>query len=178
MQKMFRTQRLTAAFYIVMAVVVFAFTLCFMTEYKDLFGLKLKQNSQISFFHDSILQMFNKQIFMFALFGILIILFSFLLEIFSKVPDKFALMVLELSLIICCGCSVYALTNFRAVEVFYLGLDFQYLKLEGMVDYAPHVTTFRIGTAVYITNILCCVFYGAAIAVSHIKFLKLRKRGA
>lgn len=78
-----------------MAVVVFIFTLVFMTEYKDLFGLKLKQNSQISFFHDSVLQTFNRQIFLLALIGILIVLFSFLLEIYSKVPDRFALIIME-----------------------------------------------------------------------------------
>ena len=63
MQKIFKTQKITAGIYLVMAVVVFIFTLVFMTEYKDLFGLKLKQNSQISFFHDSVLQTFNRQIF-------------------------------------------------------------------------------------------------------------------
>ena len=47
MQKIFKTQKITAGIYLVMAVVVFIFTLVFMTEYKDLFGLKLKQNSQI-----------------------------------------------------------------------------------------------------------------------------------
>lgn len=94
MYKIFKAQKVMAGIYTVTAVAVFIFALTFMTEYKDLFGLKLKQNSQISFFHDSVLQTFNRQIFVFALVGILVILCSFLLEVFSKVPDRFALMVM------------------------------------------------------------------------------------
>ena len=63
MKKIFSTQKITAKIYTVIAVLVFLYTLVFMTEYKNLFGLKLEQNSQISFFHDSILQTFNRHLF-------------------------------------------------------------------------------------------------------------------
>lgn len=178
MQKLFKTQRLTAGLYTLTAVIVFLYTLCFMTEYKDLFGLKLKQNSQISFFHDSVLQMFNKQIFALAIFGILVILFSFLLEIFSKVPDKFALLVIGLSLRVCCAGSVYAISNIQAVESFYRSLDFQYLRLEGMADYEHRFGTLRIGTGIYVLNVICCVIYGVTIVRSYFKFLKMEKKGS
>lgn len=177
MQKIFKTQKITAGVYTVMAVVVFIFTLVFMTEYKDLFGLKLKQNSQISFFHDSVLQTFNRQIFLLALIGILIILFSFLLEIFSKVPDRFALIVMEIFLVVCCGGAVYALSNIQAVQAFYRTLDFQYLKLEGLVDYKPHFTTFQIGLVIYLLQIVTCAGYGIAMAMSHVTFVKNEKKG-
>lgn len=178
MQKMFKTQRFSAGLYTVAAVVVFVYTLCFMTEYKDLFGLKLKQNSQISFFHDSVLQMFNKQIFAFALLGVLVILISFLLEIFSKVPDKFALVIIELALLACCAASVYALNNIQAIEAFYTGLDFSNLRLEGVSDYVPRFTTFRAGTGIYAANLVCCAFYGITIGISHFRFLSFRRAGA
>ena len=177
MQKIFKTQKITAGIYLVMAVVVFIFTLVFMTEYKDLFGLKLKQNSQISFFHDSVLQTFNRQIFLLALIGILIVLFSFLLEIYSKVPDRFALIVMEVLLLACCAGAVYAMTNIQVVQAFYRTLDFQYLKLEGLVDYKPHFTTFQIGLLIYLLQIVACVGYGIAMAMSHITFVKNEKKG-
>ena len=135
MQKIFNTQKITAKIYTVIAVLVFLYTLVFMTEYKDLFGLKLKQNSQISFFHDSILQTFNRQIFVLALFGIGIVVFSFLLESFQKVPDRFALIVIEAALIASCAGAVYSLVNLQTVSQFYGSLDFQYLYLEGMEEY-------------------------------------------
>lgn len=178
MEKLFKTQRLTAGLYTMIAVIVFLYTLCFMTQYKDLFGLKLKQNSQISFFHDSVLQMFNKQIFALAIFGILVILFSFLLETFNKVPDKFALLVISLSLLACCVGSVYAISNLQAIESFYRSLDFQYLHLEGLANYEHRFGTFRIGIGIYGLNVICSVIYGIAIGRSHFKCLKLEKNGS
>ena len=177
MQRIFKTQKITAGIYTVMAVAVFLFTLVFMTEYKDLFGLKLKQNSQISFFHDSVLQTFNRQIFLLALIGILIVVFSFFLETFSKVPDRFALAVMEILLVVCCAGSVYALTNIQAVEAFYKTLDFQYLNLEGLMDYKPRFTTFQIGLVIYLLQIVTCAGYGIAIAMSHVTFVKNEKKG-
>ena len=176
MQKYFKTQKLAAGIYTGTVILVFIYTLCFMTEYKDLFGLKLTQNDQISFFHDYILQIFNKQIFAFAVFGVLVILLSFLLEIFGKIPDKFALIIMGLSLLICCACSVYALFNLQAIESYYAGLDFQYLRLESAGDYKPHFATFRIGLGIYMTYILCCAFYIVAIGRSHFKFQKNQKK--
>ncbi len=173
MQKLFRVQKVMAWVYTVTALAVFLYTLVFMTEYKDLFGLKLKQNSQISFFHDSVLQTFNRQIFALALVGILVIVFSFFLEIFTKVPDLFALVVLFACLTGCAGGAVYAITNIQAVEAFYRGLDFQYLYLEGLADYEHKFTTFRAGVGVYVLQIVSCAAYGAAMVMSHVRFKKL-----
>lgn len=177
MQKIFKTQRVTAMIYTVMSIVVFLYTLMFMTEYKDLFGLKLKQNSQVSFFHDSILQTFNRQIFTLALFAVIVIALSFFLEIFSKVPDWFALVVLEACLIGCCAGAVYAITNIQAVEAFYKSLDMQYLYLEGLENYQLKFTTFRIGVGVYVAQLAVCAAYGAAMLASHVTYKKIEKKG-
>ncbi len=67
MQKYFKTQKLAAGIYTGTVIIVFIYTLCFMTEYKDLFGLKLTQNDQISFFHDYILQITSFLLRMFRL---------------------------------------------------------------------------------------------------------------
>lgn len=177
MQKIFKTQKIAAGFYAAVAIGVFLYTLIFMTEYKDLFGLKLKQNSQISFFHDSVLQMFNRQIFVLALVGLFIVMCSFCLEIFSKVPDLFALVLVEVLLVACCAGSVYALTNLQAVEGLYRTLDFQYLELEGLADYQLRFTTFRVGLGVYLLQIAACAGYGLTIAASHVTFVKNEKKG-
>ena len=177
MEKIFKAQRVAAVVYTVMSIVVFLYTLMFMTEYKDLFGLKLKQNSQISFFHDSILQTFNRQIFALALFGVIVIVLSFFLEIFSKVPDWFALVVLEACLIACCAGAVYAITNIQAVEAFYKGLDLQYLYLEGLDNYQLKFTTFHIGVGIYVVQLVVCAAYGIAMLASHVTFKKIEKKG-
>ncbi len=177
MQKLFRMQKIMAWVYTAVALAVFLYTLVFMTEYKDLFGLKLKQNSQISFFHDSVLQTFNRQIFTLALIGIVAVLFSFVLEIFSKVPDFLALAVILAFLAGGIAGAVYAITNIQAVEAFYRGLDIQYLHLEGLTDYVHKFTTFRVGMGVYLLQIASCTAYGAVILMSHITFKK-RCKGA
>ena len=70
MQKLIKTQKVTAMIYIVMAIIIFLYSLCFMTEYSDLFGLMLKTNSHITNFYKNILQKFNWQIFRLSLGGI------------------------------------------------------------------------------------------------------------
>lgn len=172
MQRIFKNQINIAKIYLVMSVVTFVFSLCFMTEYKELFGLKLKQNSQVSFFHDSVLQTYNRQIFVLAIIGIIVLIFSFALEIFTKVPDRFALVVMGIGLLACIAGSVYAFTNIFAIETFYRGLDFQYIHMEGLETYEMKFATFRIGLGIYLTEILVCVGYLAALIMSHVKFVK------
>jgi MFS superfamily sulfate permease-like transporter len=176
MRNVFRIQKITALIFTAVSIAVFVFSLSFMTEYKDLFGLKLKQNKPVSFFHDSVLQVFNRQIFVLALFGILIILFSFLLETYRRVPDRFALIVIITMLLLNCAGAVYAITNMQEIENYFGTLDFQYLELEGLNGYKPDFTTFRIGIPVYAVQIAASVSYGAAMAVSHITFIKEQKR--
>ena len=74
MKKIFRGQVILSAVYTVTAIVVFLYTLVFMTEYNDLFGLKMPQNKQIAQFYEVILQGFNRQILVWAIVGIIGIL--------------------------------------------------------------------------------------------------------
>ena len=90
MKKIFRGQVILSAVYTVTAIVVFLYTLVFMTEYNDLFGLKMPQNKQIAQFYEVILQGFNRQILVWAIVGIIGILMIVLLEIRTAVPDRFA----------------------------------------------------------------------------------------
>ena len=55
MRKLFKGQRILSVLYILASIGMFLFALAFMTEYSDLFGLKLPQNQEIAMFHDVIL---------------------------------------------------------------------------------------------------------------------------
>ena len=91
MRKLFKGQRILSVLYILASIGMFLFALAFMTEYNDLFGLKLPQNQEIAMFHDVILQTFNRQIFAWSLVGVIGIALIVFLEILSCVPDRFAL---------------------------------------------------------------------------------------
>lgn len=71
MRKLFKGQRILSVLYILASIGMFLFALAFMTEYSDLFGLKLPQNQEIAMFHDVILQTFNRQIFAWSLVGVI-----------------------------------------------------------------------------------------------------------
>ena len=96
MRKLFKGQRILSVLYILASIGMFLFALAFMTEYSDLFGLKLPQNQEIAMFHDVILQTFNRQIFAWSLVGVIGIALIVFLEILSCVPDRFALVVMLL----------------------------------------------------------------------------------
>ena len=97
MRKLFKGQQILSVLYILASIGMFLFALAFMTEYNDLFGLKLPQNQEIAMFHDVILQTFNRQIFAWSLVGVIGIALIVFLEILSCVPDRF-----------CIGCNVAA----------------------------------------------------------------------
>ena len=96
MRKLFKGQQILSVLYILASIGMFLFALAFMTEYSDLFGLKLPQNQEIAMFHDVILQTFNRQIFAWSLVGVIGIALIVFLEILSCVPDRFALVVMLL----------------------------------------------------------------------------------
>ena len=101
MRKLFKGQRILSVLYILASIGMFLFALAFMTEYSDLFGLKLPQNQEIAMFHDVILQTFNRQIFAWSLVGVIGIALIVFLEILSCVPDRFALVVMLLLMVAC-----------------------------------------------------------------------------
>ena len=88
MRKLFKGQRILSVLYILASIGMFLFALAFMTEYSDLFGLKLPQNQEIAMFHDVILQTFNRQIFAWSLVGVIGIALIVFLEMLSCFPDR------------------------------------------------------------------------------------------
>ena len=152
MKKIFRGQVILSAVYTVTAIVVFLYTLVFMTEYNDLFGLKMPQNKQIAQFYEVILQGFNRQILVWAIVGIIGILMIVLLEIRTAVPDRFA----------------------AAVMTVYI----QYLYADGITGYELKFTTFQVGIGIYSVQIIVCVAFAAVLLLSHIRYKKLQKGGA
>lgn len=178
MKKIFQAQKAVSVIYIILAIVSLVYALSFMTEFGDLFGLRLQQNSKIANFHDVILQSFNRQILIWALAGIAVILAAFALETFTKVPDRFALVVMILLLAVCCYGAYYGLLNIPAIETYYKGLDMTYFALEGGTEYVFKFTTFRLGMALYATQLVVCVGYAVTLLLSHTTYLKMMKKGA
>ena len=79
MKKVFGAQRVAAILFILMAVVIFVYSLAFMTDYENLFGLMLPANANVSLFHDKILQTFNKGILVWAIVGMVGVVCAFMM---------------------------------------------------------------------------------------------------
>ncbi len=181
MKGLFKGQRILSVCYIVLAIGTFLYSLIFMTEYSDLFGLILRQNQEITKFHDVILQTFNRQIFTWALVAAVGIFVLICLQIPARVPDRFALVVMVGLLAALTFGAINALGNISAITVYYQNLDFSYLYLEIVGDaeeYVPKLTTFHIGTVLYIVQIVFNCLFGAVLAASHFRFVHLKKKGA
>ena len=182
MKKIFRGQVILSAVYTVTAIVVFLYTLVFMTEYNDLFGLKMPQNKQIAQFYEVILQGFNRQILVWAIVGIIGILMIVLLEIRTAVPDRFAAAVMTVYMGCCCFGAVNAIRNILAIWAYYKGLDFQYLYADGITGYELKFTTFQVGIGIYSVQIIVCVAFAAVLLLTmfvlHPVFLALSLLGA
>lgn len=177
MKKTLMIQKTTAILYVISSIVTLCYALAFMTEYKDLFGLKLKQNEQVAIFHDAILQTFNRQILAWAVFGAVVILLAFLLQIFSKVPDRFAIIVMGGSLLGCCYGAFYSITNLVAIQKFYLALDLSSLELEGVLNFGYKLTTLYVGKGIYVLHMLICTAVIVALIASNLQYKKLLKKG-
>jgi magnesium-transporting ATPase (P-type) len=177
MRKLFKGQQILSVLYILASIGMFLFALAFMTEYNDLFGLKLPQNQEIAMFHDVILQTFNRQIFAWSLVGVIGIALIVFLEILSCVPDRFALVVMLLLMIACCYGAANSIMNLQAISVYYQGLDFQYLSLEGLENYQLQFTTFRLGVVFNALYILVCGALAIDLTASHLTFVRLKKEG-
>lgn len=177
MKKIFRAQRCAAVLYILMAVAVFIYALAFMTDYENLFGLRLPGNSQVALFHNGILQPFNQGILVWAIVGVIGIALAFMMETMTKVPDRFALVFMTAVLGVGIYGSVYALRNLPAIMSFYKTMDTSSLYLEGITDYSFKFRTFYVGMGLYAAQIAVCALYLGSLILSHVTFVKLRKRG-
>lgn len=177
MKKVFRAQRAAAILFILMAVVILVYALAFMTDYENLFGLMLPANESVGVFHDRILQTFNKGILVWAIVGMAGVACAFMMETLTKVPDRFALIFMAAVLGACAYGTIYALQNLPAIMSFYRTMDTSSLYLEGIQDYTLKFTAFYTGIGLYAAQLAVCVLFLASLIVSHITFVKLRKRG-
>jgi hypothetical protein len=175
MEKIFRVQKAMMIVFIAVAIIVFVFSLYFMTDFKDLFGLQLKANKPIMEFHDSTMQGFNRQLFWFGLLGVLTIMILVFLETGKKVPDMFALVVEGVLLSVNIAFSFHVITAIPQLEQTYLALDFSKYKFEGGADYLLKTSTFTAGTVIYSLNLLICLVFFSALILSHVMYLKERK---
>lgn len=142
MTTIFKIQRLLFILFIIVCVAMFCASLYFMTDFKDLFGLKLKVNKPIAVFHDDLMQSFNQQFFWFTVFTLLVVFIAFCLEIPHAVPDRFALIVIGICLLVVVGFAIFALIRLPYLANVYAELDFSKLDMEGAVDYHPRNIAF------------------------------------
>ena len=172
MVKIFKFQKLMLILFIIASVAMFCASLYFMTDFKDLFGLKLKFNKPIAAFHDDLMQGFNQQFFWFTLFALLVVFLAFCLEVPRAVPDRFALIVMGICLLAVLGFAVFALLRLPQLERVYEGLDFSKLDSEGAVDYQPRTVAFRVLEVLSAIHIGVSLVLLAVLTLSHRSYVK------
>lgn len=176
MQKQLHLQKTMMTLYIIIAVVAFSYSLCFMTAYKDLFGLMLKQNSNIAYFHDVFMQNFNQQIFWFTLYGVVLIALFYIFGVNKYIPDLIATVVLTSVLVVVCIFCVYSIIELPSLQKTYLSLDFSGLSLEGAIDYQIKTTTFIVGVIIFVIDFLISLISALSLIKSHITYKKIKRR--
>ncbi len=157
--------------FLIMTIVMFAFSLLFMTDFKDLFGLRMKLNEDVAYFHDVVLQGYNRLIFLAALGGLVTLLLFFFLQAFSRVPDIFALVIIELLCIALVVFSIYAIARTIGLEEIYIALDFSHVAMEGGADYIVRTRTFAASVVLNVLYIISCVSVSIVMFVSHFMFV-------
>ncbi|MFI3254609.1 MAG: hypothetical protein R3Y63_09775 [Eubacteriales bacterium] len=154
------------------SLVILIFTLGFMTDYSDLFGLQLEANKPIAEFYGVLMQGFIKNAFVLAL----IVIFGYVcirgLEINKKIPDKFALVIAGFFLLIALGSSIWAIMSMQSLQSVYLGLNFEDLIRESGAEHIIQTRAFSLGTGLYgYQGVLSAAFIGV-LASNHFTFMK------
>lgn len=172
MDKTFKLQKAMAVIYIIAALSLFIFSLWFLTDFNDLFGLKLKANAKVTVLHNNVLQPFNTNFFWFALVSVFSIFLVAFLELNKKVPDLFALIIMGLVLIAGCAASIYFFHRLGLIDSVYLALDYSGVALEGTSEYIVNNRAFVIGKVLTGINALVDLIYVTVLTISHIRFRK------
>lgn len=167
MEKVYRIQRICFVCFIVFASALFVFALWFMTDFKDLFGLELKINKSVADFHDVVLQKLNQRMFWFALSVVACIIVLQMLELPGKVPDRFAMMVSIVVLLVAAGCCIYFLVALPTILRTYRALDFSNVVMEGAVEYHPSERAFVLGRIVFSSSAVFFIAYVFVLVASH-----------
>ncbi len=172
MEKGFKFQKVGFVVYLLVMIIVAIYSVCFMTNYYDLYGYLTKANAGIKDFYTH-LQAFNRIFFWFALAGVISIIFMFALELRKKVCDKIALGIMSAFGALNIGTAVYGFISFSKLMSEYKTVDFtkRYLEnpkvLEGDV-YVLKFATFYIGFAVFAVLILVAIGFIATLWINHI----------
>lgn len=174
MEKTFRLQKTLSVIFIIVVVAMGIYILWFMTDFKDLFGLELKMNKPVAEFHDGPLQSFNTQFFYYSLVMICSILLIMFLELSKKVPDLFALVVMDAVLLAGAGYALYSFVQLEALHNVYASLDFSKVAMEGAVEYLYNDRAFIIGKVMCVIDSCVFIAYAGTLAFSHILYMKLR----
>ena len=170
-------QKLFVTIFLVMTIVMFAFSLFFMTDFKDLFGLRMKLNEEIAYFHDTVMQGYNQQIFIAALGGMMTLLLFFFLQAFSRVPDGFALTVITVLCLALTAFSFYAIVKTGELSSMYTALDFSHVAMEGGTDYIVRTRTFAVSIVLNVMYIISCISVPVIMFVSHFTFMNSSSKG-
>ncbi len=178
LRKSFKLQKIMFFIYLFVVITEFIFSISFMTQYSNLFGLILPLNEGIKLFHDD-MQVFNRIIFYFSLVGLISIILIYVLEINKKVCDRFALIVIGSIIVILTGSSIFSIFRLNGLSNEYKGVDFSYLYLEDpdMVNYQMRFETFNIGYVVNVVAIITFLLFISILVFNHFKYLKLKKEG-
>lgn len=159
----FKLQRIMFVIYILIMVVVFIYSLGFMTDYSNLFGMEQGVNESIASFHDKTLQNFNSSIFIYSVIGVVSIIALFALQINKKICDTLAVVivnVISLFLLITC---IISLVTLPQIITEYNNVDFTFIGLEDTnftdVEYVRSYTTFYLGIVIYALEAIAMIIF-------------------
>ncbi len=181
MKKLFKLQKIMFFVYLIMLVVSAIYSLSFMTSYQDLFGFSLSKNQGIISFYDNMIS-FNNMIFWFSLIGCISILAMFMLELKSKIPDKFALIVTSAFIIVNIVLCIISFVKLPQLMSEYNAVDFTYMYLEDTSltkdsVYVLKYSTFYLGYALYTVLGITSLGFGTILWINNIKYTKQLKDG-
>lgn len=178
MEKNMNIQKICFFLFVGISVAVFFFTLYFMTDYQDLFGLvgnRYTENKAVASFHDNSMQPANRFFFAFAIVAVLSALFAYMMETKDKFADKFALIVLGTLCVVLIGVAVYNIIQLTSLLAEYRSLDLSYVDDEGGFAHDYTEVAFFVGYAIYALQIAISGLFAGILAKNHFGYLKLNK---
>lgn len=159
----FKLQKIMFIIYILIMVVVFIYTLGFMTDYSNLFGMEQGVNESIALFHDKTLQNFNSSIFIYSVIGVVSIIALFALQINKRICDTLAVVIVNvISLFLLITCIISLITLPQIISE-YNNVDFTFIGLEDTnftdTEYVRSYTTFYLGIAIYALEAIAMIIF-------------------
>lgn len=176
MIKMFKLQKISMVLYIIASIVAFIYSLCFMTAYADLGKFTYPINQPLIDFNSN-MQGFNFMMFYFAVASLISILFLFSMQVFKKVCDKLALIVVNVfaSLGVICSILVFVfipmlVSEYDSVEA--LGLFSNNIEQISTWVHEMSYTAFNIGYFIYAIMLVTSLMLIVSTIVTNRKFVK------